>query len=485
MIGASPGRRQRAAARPGWRALGLLALAGLGALVGCARMVPPSGGPEDKQAPKVLAHAPDSAAVRVALGAPLRIIFDEPMNRSTVRDWLLVAPWPGKLGCRWDSSSITCWPERGWHENTVYTVVLSTEAVDRRRNRLARALEFAFTTGESLPSGSVAGVVRTRALKAQGVPVCLFPWPPGGLGEAGGRDLKLDPRDALSIAEADAQGRFRLLHVAWGEDFLLGALWDETRNRVYDEDTDLWGFYPAKVQAEALPQAPLDSTVALHDSTAAPPESAAAPGLVGREIYLVYPDEPGDIVGEVSDSACAGFVAPATYRARADSLRRVLSGEIDALGFASQGDSAARVALTPSEEQALRAGIAHIDSLLVGAARDSLRCGGSIWVFAYAEDDSVPAGEASGTGPFTLGGLAPGLYRLEAFRDLDRDGEAGPGEPGGRFPTLIELGPGRRVEGVDFALTAASASGGEPLSPGPGATGDSRGGENAPEEPPR
>ncbi len=446
----------------GPRRAGLCALALLAALGGCARMVPPSGGPEDKQAPRVRAYEPDSAAVGVAPDAPLRLIFDEPMNRSSVRDWLLVAPWPGKLACRWDSSCITCWPEGGWREKTVYTVVLGTEALDRRRNRLARPLEFAFTTGESLPTGSVAGVVRTRALKAQGVPVCLFPWPAGGLSDPGRPELKLDPRDALSIAETDAQGRFRLRHVPWGEDFLLGALWDETRNRVFDEDADLWGFYPAKVLAEAWPAGaatagPPDSARAAPDLPAgeappAPDDSTGAPGPVGREIYLVWPDEPGDIVGAVSDSACAGFMPPAVFRARADSARRVLSGEIDAMGFASQGDSAARVALTPTEEQALRAGLARLDSLLAGSLRDSLRCSGPIWVSAFAEADTVPAAEITGTGPFTLAGVAPGIYRIEAFRDLDRNGEPGPGEPRGRFPTYVELAPGRRVEGVDFVL---------------------------------
>jgi hypothetical protein len=419
------------------------------ASAGCARMVPPGGGPEDKQAPSVVAHEPDSAAVAVPRDAPLKIVFDDAMDHSSVRDWLLVAPWPGKLACRWDSSCITCWPEGGWREDAVYTVLLGTEALDRRRNRLGRALEFVFTTGESLPSGSVAGVVRTRALKVQGVPVCLFPWPAEGLGDSAGTRPTPDPRDALSIAEADAQGRFRLLHVPWGEDFLLGALWDETRNRVFDEDADLWGFFPAKVRAQALAAAPVDSASAAAD-TAAATAAALRPG--DYEVFLVYPDEPGDIAGEVSDSACVGFVPPAAHRARADSLRRVLSGEVDAMGFASQGDSASVVQLTRAEEESLRVGLARIDSLLATSVRDSLRCGGPIWVSAYAEGDTVPAGEASGTGPYQLSGLSPGVYRIEAFRDLDGNGDPGPDEPRGRFATYVELGPGRRVEGVSFPI---------------------------------
>jgi hypothetical protein len=464
-------------------------LAWPGGLAGCARMLPPSGGPEDKEAPRIVAHEPDSAAVAVAAGAPLKLIFSEPMNHSSVRDWLLVAPWPGKLDCGWDSSCITCRPEDGWGRDTVYTVVLSTEALDRRRNRLARALEFVFTTGESLPTGSISGVVRTRSLKAQGLPVCLFPWPASGLGDPAGPGPTPNPRDALSIGETDAQGRFRLQHVPWGEDFLLGALWDESRNRIFDEGEDLWGFYPAKVRAtapaetpatapaqppatgQAPPTAPAQPpttgqappTAPARAPAAAPPDSAGAKagaaavvlGPTDREIYLVYPDEPGDITGEVSDSACAGYVAPAAYRARADSLKRVLSGEIDAMGFSNLGDSTAAVTLTRAEEESLRVAVARIDSLLAGSVRDSVRCAGPIWVFAFTEGDSVPAGESRATGPFELRGLPPGDYRIEAFRDLDGNGDPGPGEPRGRFATYVELAPGRTVAGVSFPLGAA------------------------------
>ncbi len=427
--------------------LPLLAALGLGGAAGCARMVPPTGGPEDKEKPRVIAHQPDSGAVRVALDAPLRLVFSESMNRSSVRDWLRVAPWPGKLDCRWDSTCITCQPERGWRPDAVHTVVLGIEAVDRRRNALALPLEFAFTTGESLPSGTIAGVVRTRALKAPGVPVCLFPWPAAGLAvPEGGAGPAPDPREALSIAEAGQDGSFRLQHLARDQDYLLGALWDESRNRLFDPEVDLWAFYPEPVRASAAAPAVPDSATA---------DSAR---IAGFEIYLVYADEPGDLAGEVSDSACAGYTAPALYRTRADSLRRILAGEIDAMGFATEGDSAAVLALTPAETESLRVGLARADSLLALAARDSLRCGGSIWVLARAEADSAAAGETRTTRVFELSGLAPGIYRVSAFRDLDGDEEQDPGEPAGVFATPVEIGPGRRVEGVDLPLSAAPAA---------------------------
>lgn len=441
---------------------------GLACVAACARMVPPTGGPEDKEKPRVIAREPDSAAVKVALDAPLRLVFSESMNRSSVRDWLRVAPWPGKLDCRWDSTCMTCRPERGWRPDAVHTVVLGIEAVDGRRNALARPLEFAFTTGESLPAGTLTGVVRTRALKAQGVPVCLFAWPEAGIPAPGaGAGLAPDPRDALGIAETGADGRFRLQHIARDRGYLLGVLWDESRNRLYDPDVDLWAFYPEPARAVSAVPAQADS--AAQATAPAPRDAAAGPSVepdsatvadsalaVGYEIYLVYPDEPGDIAGVVTDSACAGFVPPGVYRARADSLKRILTGEVDAMGFGGGQDSAAVVALTPAERESLQVALARTDALLAVAAGDSLRCSGSIWVLAAADGDTSSAADTRTVGSYELSGVPPGIYRISAFRDLNGDDEQGSEEPRGAFLAPVEVGPGRRVAGVDFPLVVPS-----------------------------
>ncbi len=472
-------------------ALGLLLAAG------CARIVPPSGGPEDREPPRVVDHEPDSAAVGVETDAPLKLVFSEPMNRSSVRDWLLVAPWPGRLDCGWDSTCLTCRPDLGWTRPEVYTVVLGVEAVDRRRNAIEAPVQFAFTTGESLPEGRIAGIVRTRALKASGVPIFLYPWPASGPPEPGPDTEGHDPRAALRIAQSDGQGVFRIDYVPLDREYLLAALYDENGNRVFDPVEDLWAFHPTPVRAaqpapdwpadtapdspdsaqapeepasadsaqapeEPAPAdsaqapeepAPADSAQALEEP--APPDSARAeaqPPSWDYEIYLVFPDEPGDIAGEIADSTCRGYTPPLQYRARADSIARILSGELDAMGFADAGDSADVLRLTPAEEESLRVQAVRLDSLIARAQRDSVRCHGPIWVAAVAEGDSIPTAETRTQGPYELSGVPIGLYRIEAFRDLDENGRREADEPYGRFGAYIEIEPGRRVEGVSFSI---------------------------------
>lgn len=403
------------------------------AWVACARMAPPTGGPEDREAPRVVAYAPDSGATAVAPAAPLVLHFSEAMDRGSVEDWLLIAPWPGRLACRWQAQQLRCQPREPWRPATTYAVLLGSQATDRRGNGLATPLVFAFATGDSLARGHITGEVRTRSLAARGAPVYLFPWPDtlhAPLPPAA--NLRPDPLTALRLGQADAEGVFRLPFVPTGEPFLVGALHDRNGNRAFDAREDLWGFaeFPIVV-----------------------PDTGAATTAI--ELYLVYADEPGDLAGRAIDSLCLGYAAPARWQARIDSIAGILAGERDPSGFGGAvGDTAALAELTAAEEESLQVLQARFEQRRAQAQRDSGRCTAPIWVSAWSDaaPDSAPAAETRTLADFTLAELAPGLYRLRAFRDLDRDGVRDAGEPAARFPAAIELQPGRRIADLDLPL---------------------------------
>jgi hypothetical protein len=225
--------RRAAIARLGRAAL-LAALA-----AACARIVPPGGGPEDREPPRVIAIAPDSGATAVARDAPLRLEFSEAMNRSSVRDWLQVSPDPGQLATRWEEHALVCTPAAGWAARTTYTVLLGTRASDPRSNRLAKALLFAFTTGDTLAVGEIPGTVRTRSLAAEGMAVFVFTWPAdtGGAIDSAAVDA-LDPLRALRRTEAAKDGRFALRFVPQRTPLLVAALYDRNGDRAYDPEED-------------------------------------------------------------------------------------------------------------------------------------------------------------------------------------------------------------------------------------------------------
>jgi hypothetical protein len=403
------------------------------ALCACARVGPPAGGPEDREAPRLTAHAPDSGEVRVSADRAVSLGFSERMNRTSVRDWLLIAPWPGRLDCVWQQACLTCTPAAGWAPNTTYTILLGANAADRRGNKLAASIDFAFSTGDSLARGRIAGEVRTRALPREGITVYAFGWPAQTpLPAAGQAPPRPDPLAALRITQTDKDGRFTLRNVPADSTFLLAALYDRAGDRRFDEDEDLWGF---------------------SEQTVRSPRNADPAAVT---IYLVWPDEPGDLAGVVTDSVCIGYAPPARLRVRADSLRAILSGERDAAGFApAPQDSLAPVALTADEADSLRDELARLDTRLARGSADSLWCSAAIWVSAFdaAKPDSLPVAEVQSLGEYRFAGLASGLYRLQAYRDLDRNGRPDAGEPRGAYPLVIELKPGREITGLDYAIT--------------------------------
>jgi hypothetical protein len=393
-------------------------------------MAPPGGGPEDHDAPQVVRHAPGAGAIRVATDAPLVIEFSERMNRSLVRDGLRIAPWPGKLECRWEGEALICDALDGWGAGQTHTVLLGAPAADRRRNGLETPLLFAFSTGDSLARGRVTGRLRTRSVPAGGVPVFLFEWPPGLEGPLPAEaELRPDLLTAVRIDETESDGGFEFPFVPYGRRFLAAALHDRDGNRAFDEGSDLWGFSEYPVFAA---------------------DSAAADSL---SLYLVFADESGELAGSIVDSACAGFVPPGRLRAQADSLRGMLSGERDATGFVrAVGDSAPAIELTIAERESLHVELERLEARTRAAAAESVRCATPIWVTAYRVADGSVAAEVRSGGRFRLEDLPPDTYRLEAFRDLDGDGRRQAAEPHGAVPAEIRLLPGRAVEALELPV---------------------------------
>ncbi len=411
----------------------LACLAGLALFAACARMAPPGGGPEDRDAPRVLSFVPDSGAVQVPADAPLSFLFSEAMNRSGVLDALRIAPWPGQLECKWEDLRLTCRPVEGWRPNTTYTTLLGAPAADRRRNALERPLSFAFATGDSLERGSIEGTLHTRSITRANVPIFLFEWPddlaPPVPPES---PYRPDPLSALRVGEADGEGRFRMSYVPVGRPMLAAALYDQNKNRDFDEEEDLWGFSETPVTCPAG-----DSALARID------------------LYLVYGDEEGDLAGTVTDSSCADFLTPAALRQAADSLAAILSGERDPSGFPrTPGDTLAPVPLEPAERESITVELARVQARIEPAALDSARCTAPIWVAAVSLADSSVAVEVRTSGAFRLEALPPGIYRIEAFRDLSGDASPQADEPSGRAPGEVLLKPGREVDEIAIELHA-------------------------------
>ena len=285
------------------------------------------------------------------------------------------------------------------------------------------------------------------------------------------------------------------------------------RNRVFDEDEDLWGFVAEPVvgpvegergevgkqegeeeeeggkeegKEESKEEGKEKSKEEGEEEGEEESKEEGEEGEEGKdqaqkngptdeaqwEIYLVFPDEAGDLKGEVRDTVCARFVPPGSVRAQVDSLQRMLRGELDAMGFAITGEQMPEAQLRPAEAESLRGRVQILEGQLERSLAESLRCSAPIWVSAYAVEDTISAAEIRTQGRYEITNLPAGIYGLKAFRDLNGNGVEEETEPRGAFPQPIELLPGRTVEDIEIDLCEPRAmEGGQPGGRGPGATG--------------
>ncbi|MGH7726750.1 MAG: Ig-like domain-containing protein [Candidatus Eiseniibacteriota bacterium] len=334
-----------------WTALAALALNG------CARRLPPSGGPRDVAPPLLLTSVPDSGAVRVPRDTPLRLVFNEPMDRASVVGTVLLGP-RARLGtAKWEGNqTVAIELLEPLDSSLTYTVLLASGARDVRGNALDQSAVIHFTTADSFPPGSIEGRVEGRGLSPEGVYVWAYRDDRGRAPDSTALDM-----DALGQSRG---GAFRLPGLAVPGTYRLYAFVDRNRNRSFEPGVDLLDRSDSLIAL--TPEAPQASDVRL---LATDPEALAR------------------VEGTVVDSLVPG----------AGALRVEVRGV--------PGDSAIAADRIP---------IVTIDVQPGGAFAGNLR-GGRWRLTAYRDqnDDRTPSGEDPRSRPVEIvvvpGGQAAGL----------------------------------------------------------------------------
>ena len=254
----------------------LACLLAAGVMAGCARSVFPPGGPLDTTPPKVIAVTPADSTVGVARDAGVEFLFSESMDHATVRDGIRAYPPPGRPTLDWSGRRARLVWDRPLAENTTYIVVVSGSARDQRGVPMGAPATIRFSTGASLDSGRISGVLRTHTLVKRGVPILAF---------ADSLGPRPDTTDATPsyATETDTAGVYEMTALPVGRGFTVLALFDLNTNGAIDPGVDLVALYPEPVRLTAQraradsinivaidPRAPavLNGTIASRDSTA-------------------------------------------------------------------------------------------------------------------------------------------------------------------------------------------------------------------------
>jgi hypothetical protein len=334
------------------------------ALAGCARKLPPTGGPLDVLPPDLLATEPDSGAAGVKPGQPVRLVFSETMDRASVVANLLLEPGVRNLAARWrDGHTVELVPDPPLAAGRTYALLLAPGPRDARGNALARGRIIHFTTADSFPAGRIDGVVDGRGLPSSGV----FVW-------AYRADLNHAPDstafDMDALGQSRADGAFTLPGLAVPGTYRLWTFADRNRNRSFEPGVDLL--------------TRTDSLVVL---------GPGAPVAAGVRVLAVDPLAVAPFSGVVIDSLAPG-AAPLRVEVRAVPV-----------------DTAIAVDRLP---------VSTIDVV---------------------------------DGKFQ-GNLRAGRWRMQAYRDLNNDGQRSPGEPV-TPPLEFDVKPGESPPLVRLVLQAA------------------------------
>jgi hypothetical protein len=212
-------------------ALGALA----GTLAGCARTGPPGGGPEDSTPPFVESTTPTAGGTFVNVESEIIVDFSEEMNRVTVERAFSVAPRLPLRNFSWRGRSLVVRPEESLPDSTTFLVAINETAQDYHGVAMGTPFSLLFSTGGTIDTGSIEGIVVSSGEPVAGAIVWACPSVPTPDGAG-----KIRPCGYQSVTGTD--GTFSLARVrSSGNPYTIFAFIDADGDGVYSADSEVGG----------------------------------------------------------------------------------------------------------------------------------------------------------------------------------------------------------------------------------------------------
>jgi len=246
----------------------------------CAETAPPPGGEPDRTGPRLLRSEPASGEVSVPPSDRITLHFSEHVVEPRTKDVVFITPRqsePPKL--RWRGDRLEIQLAEPFRDNTTYILSVSSDVADLRGNRLDSSLSMAFSTGPTIDSGRIGGIVLDRDKPQAGILVGLYD------------RSRLDSTTAFDaiypdyLSQTNASGRFEL-HYLPPKDYRLIAFKDANRDERFNPMREQWAVPTRPIDVQAQP--PMDS---LYLVLAPPPDTTtpkviAATGVTGSMVKI-------------------------------------------------------------------------------------------------------------------------------------------------------------------------------------------------------
>jgi len=128
--------------------------------VKCANQLSPGGGEIDTTPPKIIEADPANGTVLYKKNY-FEIKFSEYVDKRSVQSAIFISPSMQKgFKYDWSGKTLTVYFKDSLRKNTTYTVAIGTDAKDiNNGNKMAEPFAFAFSTGNKIDKGKVAGKI--------------------------------------------------------------------------------------------------------------------------------------------------------------------------------------------------------------------------------------------------------------------------------------------------------------------------------------
>lgn len=185
---------------------------------GCATPSSPTGGPPDKEGPKIVRTEPETGTTNFS-GRSVVLHFSEFVERSTLNSALVLEPDIGiSYSLDWGRKSVEVVFDRSIPDSTTLILTVNTDLQDVNGNGLSAPQKVAVSTGPQIDDGKLRGNVKNARTGSgkEGDRILLYRVP-----------VNLEEK-ANYIASTDTSGSFQFSYLAPGK---YKAFWVEDRNR--------------------------------------------------------------------------------------------------------------------------------------------------------------------------------------------------------------------------------------------------------------
>ncbi len=137
----------------------------------CASLTSPSGGPDDKTGPEVLASTPASKSININTGTRISFTFSEWISNKKT-NCISIFP-PIAYSIKIHSNKLEIYPQEKLRDSTTYHVIITSTLLDLHGNPIS-PYNLIFSTGPSLDSGSIRGCIIDPTKKSAQYRIALF-----------------------------------------------------------------------------------------------------------------------------------------------------------------------------------------------------------------------------------------------------------------------------------------------------------------------